>query len=160
MENKSYLIILGIFAIALSFSFLGEKAVKEEDKSLGSASLIDSCQTASATTTRVNLIALDSTPDLGTTTVLTCNAASAEKLSLLFTGEASSTGSVFYDVQTSQDRITFYSAQAGSARFEVATTTRQVVVNPFIGTWVRVQARANATTSIHLRLVTQEELAR
>lgn len=129
-------------------------------KSLSSAVNIDTCQTASATTTRVSVFALDTTPDQGTTTLVTCNAQSSQRLSLLFTGEASSSAKVFYDVQTSQDRITFYSASKGETHFETSTTTSQIVINPFIGNHVRVQVRANATTSIHLRLVTGEDLAR
>ena len=152
-KNRIVALLLAIVALLGGGGYAGYKT-------LGSATIDYNCYTNAATSTRMSLgESVGGT--LSTTTLLTCSTASAEKLALFFTNEASSTATVTYRVEASQDRIEWYHVSYAQLNLATtATTSDQDLVDPFVGRWARITARSTATTSTNLRLATVEAIAR
>lgn len=109
------------------------------------------CRSAEATSTRVTL-----TPGAASSTLATCTTDSIDILGMNFTLEASSTATVNWEAETSQDGITWYSNTNNLGSITLnnnSTTSKQILINPFVGKQTRVQARvantSTGTTSIH-----------
>lgn len=161
LKKKIFVIIVSVLlAVSTFLSGVAVKALKQIPPApLGSFTLNDDCYTASATSTRVTVGGTLS--GTASSTLVTCSAGSTEKLALFFITEASSTATVTYRVEASQDRITWYHISYGFLTYgNSATTSDQDLIDPFIGNHFRITANGTATTSLNLRVVTVEQIAK
>ena len=156
MKQKIIFIIVGVLLAVGGYSANLAKDLLKSNNIFGSIMLDGGCYTALATTTRVFL---DSN-NTASTTLFTCSAGSANGIALNFMNEASTTGSVSYAIQSSQNNIDFYDVAFGQIDVKTSTTTKQITQSPFYGSRVRVQVKATATTSTNVRLLVAEEIAR